>query len=142
MKTLKLIIAAFCLTVAVNVAKADGNPANALSKEYAIRTYTDAVSHGKIAGLDNVFDDHATFSLIKGNKLVSNNKADMLSFFKENQNVTQDCTVDTSIVSSNEDMSIVKVEMHYTNFTRTNYVTVVNTGNGWKITNVHSVFES
>ncbi len=60
---------------------------------------------------------------------------------KGDQNVEQTCTVSTSEVETNADMSLVKVDMKYEGFTRSNYVTMVNTGAGWKITNVYTVFK-
>lgn len=143
MKTLKLFITALSLfTAAFTTAKADGNPAMLLTKEYAVHMYTDAMCQGKIKGLDEVLDSNATFNMVKGNKLVSNNKAELLKFLKENVNIKQNCTTSISVVDNNADVSVIKVDMHYANFVRSNYVTVVNTGNGWKITNVHSVFKS
>ena len=65
----------------------------------------------------------------------------MLEFFKSNKNIEQICTTSTSIVESNNNVAIVKVSMKYDDFVRNNYVTIANTGNGWKITNVYSVFK-
>ncbi len=142
MKTLKLFIAVLLLSVAATAVKAEGTPKNRLSKDYAVFTYADAMAHGTLNGLNDVLDQNVTFSMVRGKKVESVNKADMLKFFKENKNISQNCTVETSVVDSSDDISVVKVDMHYTNFTRTNYVTVANTAAGWKITNVHSVFKS
>ena len=65
----------------------------------------------------------------------------MLDYFKSNKDIEQTCTTSTSIVESNANVTIVKVAMKYADFVRNNYVTIANTGNGWKITNVYSVFK-
>jgi hypothetical protein len=72
---------------------------------------------------------------------MSFDKADLMKFASQNQNVKQACTTTTTEVESNADMSVVRVDMKFDNFTRTNYVTMANTEDGWKITNVYSVFK-
>lgn len=141
MKTLKLFISALVLSATFAVAKAD-NIGVLPSKDYALYTYVNAICHGDTSGIDEVLDKNATFSIVRGKNVETANKAQMMKFLKENQNISQDCTVTTSVVDSSNDVSVVKVDMHYNGFTRTNYITIANTADGWRITNVHSVFKS
>lgn len=143
MKTLKSLALGLCLLVAGSVAKANINNAddNTASPYHAINTYVDAVTRGKIAGLENVVDKTAKFNQLRGKTILSYDKAEMIKFLKENENIEQSCTVNTSIVNSNADVTVVKVDMIYPDFTRTNYLTLNNAGGSWKITNVYSVFK-
>lgn len=143
MKTLKSLALGVCLFLAGTVAKANkiSNDDKLASPYFAINTYVDAVSRGKVADLDLVVDKTAKFSMLRGKSLISFSKDDVLNFTKENANTEQSCTVTTSIVNTNADVTVAKVEMQYDGFTRCNYVTLTNTGNGWKITNVYSVFK-
>ncbi|QKJ31005.1 nuclear transport factor 2 family protein [Mucilaginibacter mali] len=141
MKTLKSIALGFALLATVCVAKAADKPVERLTKNYAINTYIDAMAHGKLAGVSDVLDATVKFSMLRGDKVMSYGKAEMIGFLKNNQNVEQTCTVSTSVVESNDDLSVVKVDMKYDGFVRSNYVTMANTGEGWKITNVYSVFK-
>jgi hypothetical protein len=141
MKTLKSIAFGLLLLTGVGAANAAEKPADRLSKNYAINTYIDAMSRGKLQGFNEVVDQTAKFSMLHGSKMLSASKTDMLNFVKDNQNIEQTCTVSTSEVESNDAVSVVKVDMKYNGFTRSNYVTVANTGEGWKITNVYSVFK-
>jgi hypothetical protein len=143
MKTLKSITIAACLFMTVGFAKANTklNDDNALSPDNAVNTYVDAVSHGKTEGLSKVIDQSAKFSILQGKNILSFSKADMMAFVKQNKDVEQACTTKTSVVESNNDMTVVKVDMQYADFVRTNYVTLTNTGNAWKITNVYSVIK-
>lgn len=141
MKTLKSIALGFALLATVCTAKAADKPVERLTKNYAISTYIDAMTHGKLAGMSDVLDQTAKFSMLRGNTVISYGKAEMIGFVKNNQNIEQTCTVSTSVVESNDDLSVVKVDMKYDGFVRSNYVTVANTGEGWKITNVYSVFK-
>lgn len=141
MKTLKSLLFAALLMMSTVVVKADEPDAVKLTKSYAINTYVSAVSLGKLAGLQDVVDANAKFSMLRGKQLLTFNRADILTFMTKNANIKQDCTTTATVVESNADITVVKVDMQYTNFVRSNYVTLANTGNGWKITDVYSVFK-
>jgi len=141
MKTLKSIALGLLFLAGIGTANATEKPADRLSKTHAINTYIDAMSRGRLQGFNEVLDASAKFSILRGSKVMSVGKTEMLNFMKDNQNVEQSCTVSTGDVDNNNDVSVVKVDMKYNGFTRSNYVTVANTGEGWKITNVYSVFK-
>ncbi|GAA4307872.1 hypothetical protein GCM10023149_01560 [Mucilaginibacter gynuensis] len=139
MKTLKSILLGLALIIVTNVVKADD--VAKLTKDHAVSTYVDALAHGKIEGLTEVLDSNAKFSIMRGNKVISYGKNEMLNFYQTTADTEQNCTVNSSTVENNGEVAIVKIDMHYNGFTRSNLVTVANTGDGWKITNVHSVFK-
>lgn len=143
MKTLKLFLTALTLFTAFTAANAKENTTPVLPlQDYAIYTYVNVMCHGNLNGVDEVFDKNAKFSMVRGKSVVSSDKDQMVKYWQQSQHVEQDCTVSTSVVDSNADVTVVKVDMKYENFTRSNYVTIANTADGWKITNVHSVFKS
>lgn len=141
MKTLKSLVLGLALLVITNVVKADEPVAAKITKNHAVNTYINAMTEGKSTGLENVLDQSVKFSILRGKKVMSFDKTEMLKYAEQNQNVKQTCTTEISEVETNTDMSVVKVDMKYENFTRSNYVTMANTGDGWKITNVYSVFK-
>jgi hypothetical protein len=141
MKTLKSIVLGLALLVVTNIVKADEPTAAKITKNRAIATYISTMTEGKNQGFDAVLDENVKFSSLRGNKLVNFDKADMLKFIDQNKNIQQACTTSTTEVENNNDMTVIKVDMKYDNFIRTNYVTMTNTGDGWKITNVYSVFK-
>ena len=120
--------------------KANTNDNGKLTQTYAVNTYVDAMTRGKLSGLNDVLDNSASFNMVRGKQVLSFDKKQMLDYLKTNRNTEQMCTTSTSVVESNANIAIVKVDMKYAEFTRSNYVTIANTGNGWKITNVYSVF--
>jgi hypothetical protein len=142
MKTLRLILSGIALLMVCNATKAsiyaDGEN---LTRTYAINTYVDAVTRGKLQGLNDVVDQNAKFSLLSGKNIISYTRDQMFESLKLNKNVEEDCTTSTSIMESNSDIAVVKVDMQFDGFVRSNYVTIANTGKGWKITNVYSVFK-
>ncbi|NOW99154.1 nuclear transport factor 2 family protein [Mucilaginibacter sp. SG564] len=142
MKTLKSILLGLTLLVVGSAAKAiPYNDGDNLTKTFAINTYVDAMTRGKLQGLNDVVDQNAKFSLLSGKKIITFTRDEIFQSLKLNKNVEQDCTTSTTIIQSNSDITVVKVDMQYERFVRSNYVTIANTGKGWKITNVYSVFK-
>jgi len=141
MKTLKSITLGLILLTIFGTAKASNKPAVVLTKDYVINTYIDALSHGKMTGVKDILDANAKFSMMRGDKVINYTRAQMLGFMQENHDIEQKCTVTTSEMESNYNTSVVKVDMKYNGFVRSNFVTITNTSKGWKITNVYSVFK-
>jgi len=141
MKTLKSIALGLILLTAFCAAQASDISAEKLSKRYAINTYVDAMTQGKLAGFNEVLDPSVKFSMLRGTQILSFSKNEMMDFMKNNKNVRQSCNVSTTEVENNDNVTVVRVDMKYEYFVRSNYITIANTGNGWKITNVYSTFK-
>lgn len=143
MKTLKTIALALILVVTFGAAKANTTNADneMLTVNHAVNTYVNAMIHGQVADLQAVIDANAKFTMLRGSKMLSFTKAEIVGQVQENENVDQDCKTTVTVRESNADLTVVKVDMKYNGFTRTNYVTLANTTDGWKITNVYSVFK-
>lgn len=140
MKALRSILCGLALLVCYGAALAKTNHDGRLTKTYAINTYIDAITRGRTANLNDVVDNSATFNMLRGRHVLSFDKKQMLDYLRKNQDIEQTCTTNTSIVENSPRLVIVKVDMKYENFVKSNYVTIANTGAGWKITNVYSVF--
>jgi len=128
------------MLVVCSAVKATPNNNDNLTKTHAINTFVAAMTQGKLAGLNDVLDKSAAFSMVRGKQVLSFDKKQMLDYLQSNKNTEQQCTTSTSVVENGANIAIIKVDMKYENFTRSNYVTIANTGNGWKITSVYSVF--
>ncbi|MBD1392958.1 nuclear transport factor 2 family protein [Mucilaginibacter glaciei] len=142
MKTLKSIMLGLALLIIGGTVKAHTPPVNDnLTKTYAVNTYINAITRGKMDGLSDVLDKSVKFSMLRGNDVLSFDKKEMLDFMRKDRNVQQSCLTSTHVVESSNDIAMVRVDMQYDNFVRSNYVTIANTGAGWKITSVYSVFK-
>jgi hypothetical protein len=141
MKTLHTICLAFILVATTICAKADEPTAAKFTRSYTLTSFINTMIKGQVVGFEAALDPSVTFSTMRGQKIVTFSKEDMLDFIKKNKGVVQNCITTTSQVQSNNDICVMKVDMKYDNFTRSNYITMANTGDGWKITNVHSVFK-
>jgi hypothetical protein len=88
-----------------------------------------------------VLDSNAKFSILNGTKTVSFSKNEMPVYFKAVESNGKKYTTSTAIVENGAGESIVRVNMQSHDLLRSNYVTLANTGNGWKITNVYTVIK-
>ncbi|MCD8740797.1 nuclear transport factor 2 family protein [Mucilaginibacter roseus] len=142
MKNLKVILALLLMLLG-GMAKANNDDDYKLTKTYATNIYVEAVTLGKMEGFESILDKDAKFCILMGNKRVATyGKAEMLKYMEANlKGIKQLCDTHSAVVEENGQMSVIKVEMKYGNFTRTNYVTFADTGKGWKITNVCSVYK-
>jgi hypothetical protein len=149
MKTLTTTILALVILLSFGAAKADGtnNGANntntnaKLSVDYAVNTYVNAVTVGDVKDINNILGDNLKYSIERGDKKMVYNKQQTAEAFVEDADVQQDCVVTTTVSNSNPDVTIVKVELQYVDCIRTNYVTMTNSAQGWKITNIYSTFK-
>lgn len=139
MKILKLFIPVTMLMMVYSTAKAGNSDEGMLTKTHAINTYVDAVTRGKMDGLADVIDQSAKFTVMQGKHLNSYTKKQMIDFLSTVKNIEMDCTTNTAVFESNANITIIKVDMQFNGFMRSNYVTIANTGNGWKIINVYSI---
>ena len=141
MKIIKLLTPAVIVMMACGITRA-GNTKDEgmLTKTHAISTYVDAMTRGKLEGLSDVIDPTAKFTMMQGKHIGSYGKKQMLEFLSKIKGIEEDCTTSTSTFENNTNVTVIKVDMQFSTFTRSNYVTIANTGNGWKIINVYSVF--
>jgi hypothetical protein len=137
MKTLKSIMLGLVLLIASVAAKADGKQtAVALSKDNVVDIYTNAAVHGKLDGLDKALAKDVQFNMYRGEKLFQLNKQDVLDSFKANENVEQTCKCTATTLEENSRNIVVKLDMKYDNYVRSNVITLSRSGDGWKITKV------
>ena len=143
MKTLKVILLACIVALSFNSVKASKLNTNddKLSVNYAVNVYVDALCHGKLQALPSILADELKWTMKRGDESLVYGKAQFLENLKSTENVNQECTVTTSISETDPATDVVKIEMHYNGFTRINYVTLTDTGRGWKVTNVFSSFK-
>ncbi|HEX8577881.1 MAG TPA: nuclear transport factor 2 family protein [Flavobacterium sp.] len=140
MKAIKTLLAAALMVFSLNSFANEEPQSQKLKMDYALKTYIDAISLGKIKGLSEILDNDVKFTVTRGEKIVNYSKSEMLNSLKGSENISQNCTTDYSIIEQSATQAIVKVIMKYDAFSKVNYVTMSQTNKGWKITNVSSVF--
>jgi hypothetical protein len=138
MKTLKSIVLGLALLVVGTIANAANKPAAVLTKNDVLNIYVNAVVHGKLDGLDAVLDDNVKFVMQRGDNETVLNKKNILESFKASENMEQGCTYTTTVVKDTKDGMIVKLEMKYDGYVRTNLITISSRRADFKITKVEN----
>ena len=138
MKTLKSIMLGLALLLMGGVANAARPAASALSKNDVLDIYTNAVIHGKIAGLDQALSKNVEWKMYRGDKLFKLDKQAIMDSFKASENVEQTCKFTTSTVENNDDTMVIKLDMKYDTYTRSTLVTFKQDKNDWKITSIET----
>ncbi len=136
---LSLIFVASSLSLFANTD--EGKKSQKLSMNYAVQTYIDALTVGKVSDLSEVLDSNVKLTTNQAGKIVNFNKKEILESLKGSENLKQNCKTEYNVVEQTENNCIVKVTMAYEVFTKVNYVTITQTNGGWKITNVSSSFQ-
>ena len=111
------------------------------SKDEVIDTYLEAVVHGKLNGLSDAIDDEAQFNMKRGDRVNTLTKSQVIDALKASQNIDQDCQCTKTVMRDDDDAKVLKVDMKYSDFTRTDVITAERAGSGWKITKVETSFK-
>ena len=141
MKIVKEVMIGLIFIVFLNNAHASTSPRRIdLSKFHAMNAYINAVVHGKLHDIKHVIDDDALFNIQHGNKFHAVDRFKALHSLRYAENIEQNCSYSKSTVWEGSGISVQKVDMRYSDFTRTDMVTLERDGNEWKITKVEISF--
>jgi len=140
MKTLKNLTAALLMAVSFSAFAAGGSQSANPDMSHALKAYVDAVSLGKMNGLQEVLDQDIRFTTTRNKKIITHSKAEILKTLKANENVKQNCSTEYTIIESTSSLGLVKLTMKYEGFSKVEYLSLANTGQGWKITGVSTSF--
>jgi hypothetical protein len=141
MKTLQTLTAAVLIILSTSAFAIDETATEKLSINYALQTYLDALSYGKIKGLSEIMDKDAKLTMNDGKKIITFNKAEILKTLKYAENTSQNCDTQFEVIEQSASQTIVKVTLKYPDFYRVNFISLSSTSTGWKITNISSVFK-
>ncbi len=142
MKTIKTASIALSLFLLLGNAKADRPKIHAYSNmKFSVSTFINADVNGVVDGLADIIDDNAKFNTIHAGHVLSFNKKQMVNFMQTLEGIKLNCTSKYDIVEAHGYYVLIKVEMKFPTFSRFNYITLNENKDGWKITNVSSVYD-
>ncbi|WP_099367952.1 nuclear transport factor 2 family protein [Sphingobacterium sp. 1.A.4] len=104
--------------------------------ETIVDHYIDATLRGNIELVDHMFTNDFYYSTPNSRSSENIKKKAMIKYLKSLKNVKMECESDYKFIEKNEDCSIVQITTTFENFTRNDYVTLCNSKDGWKISNV------
>ncbi|QIH35650.1 nuclear transport factor 2 family protein [Sphingobacterium sp. DR205] len=140
MKTLvKTYFAAALITVSTFAMAAD-KPTTKSSKatvnlstaDMAFDRYIAVTTEGQSAGVEQLFTTDFS-QKIQSENAVTNNRTEVIRFFKKQAGEKLNCNVSAQIVEKSADYMIAKVTLKFEGFTMTDLVTLVREGNSWKV---------
>jgi hypothetical protein len=140
MKTLKAIMTGLALLMVCGFASAKTITLNNPTKDEAVDTYTNAVVHGDLSGIENAIDDDAQFNMTRAGHTTILTKDELINYLKSGADFQQKCKCTGSVVQDTDDKYIKKVTMDFGGYIRTDVVTAERAGNGWKVTKVETSF--
>lgn len=136
-------LAAFILTSASAFARSTGkaNRSAVAAINHTLDLYTNAVSKGQVACIDQLFSEQFHQRYTGAKKSPVFNKPQLVGFLKNHKNVQEQCETSYSIVDESKGTAIAKVAMKYKDFTRIDYVTIAQNGDSYQISQIISTFE-
>ncbi len=141
MKTLRNIAAALLVVLSASAFASDISPASKARMNVTLNTFIDAVCKGQIKGVTKILDSSVKYTVSNGNKITTMNKTDLLDYFRQIENIEQNCKASYDLLESNETQAIVKLKLKYAEFSKNNVLTMNYTDKGWIITNISVSFD-
>jgi hypothetical protein len=141
MKTLKTMMMGLALLMVCGISQAASIGHINSTKDQVLDTYLNATIHGKLAGVSYAIDSDAQFYMIRGQRVNTLSKSQILDWLKANANVEQNCQCTKSVLQDNDLKKVIKVDMKYADYTRTDIITAEPVDAGWKITKVETSFK-
>lgn len=137
MKTLKKSILTFSfLFAACFLVKAElPNKAEKNANDVLVK-YIENTTTGQIHDFKELLGDDFKQYIDCDKKPLNYNKKQFMNYLKSSKNVIFNCQTEYSLVEETNDFVIAKVDMKFPTFTKTNFVTLSNTKDGWKISNI------
>ena len=141
MKTFKAMMMGLALLLVCGISQAAPIGHGNATKDEVIDTYLNAVVHGKLDGVSNAIDDDAKFYTKRGDLVNTLTKSQILEAMQASANIEQQCQCTKSVLQDDNEKKVMKVDMKYGDYTRTDVITAEPAGKGWKITKVETSFK-
>lgn len=110
--------------------------------ETVIDDYIDSYVNSNFKKLDKVLGDEARVKMPRGEKVIVQNKSDLLERMKADA-TKQDCTSEYEIIAKSDAIILARVDFQYANFKQQNFLTIEkDENNQWKITQVCRIFKN
>lgn len=137
MKTLKksILMLSFLL-VACLLVKAEGPTKAGENANDVLVKYIENTTRGQSYDFNELLADDFKQYIDCDKKKLNYDKKQFIKYLKSTKDLVFDCETDYSVIEETGSFVIAKVDMQFATFTKTSYVTLSNTTEGWKITNI------
>lgn len=136
MKTLKTTVLTFSLLVACVLVKAELPNKSSKNANGVLDAYVESVTKGNIQDVEELLGDDFKQYVNGDKKSLNFNKRQFMRQLTLSEDYAMNCTADYSFMEKKENFVIAKVDMKYPGFTKTDYLTMNHTAEGWQITSI------
>lgn len=114
------------------------NPLKDYNANKIALTYVEALTSGNINFNQHLFTTDFTYESSINNQVSS--KRQYLDFLKANKGLIYDCQKTYEILDQVGKTSIAKATLKFENFTRVDYITMMQSADGWKVNKVVTTY--
>jgi len=118
----------------------DKDKLNSAVVENVVDAYINSTVKGDVEHVEDLFGKDFTQKFNTEYNQAPLSRASFIKQVKDQKGITYNCDTDYQLVEKAGKYSLAKVTLDFANFKRTDYLTMVMDNNGWKITEVNSVY--
>lgn len=137
MKNIIAVLGLAIIMLSSSFSTIDENPIKEYNTKKILSIYVEATNLGNSIYNEHLFANDFEYRDANNAKI---DKKTYLKFLKQNENYTFNCTTDYEILDEFGKSCIAKVTMQFENFTRIDYITLLKTEDGWKISKLITTF--
>lgn len=138
-RTIATIATAVLMTLSFSsFANSGNNPLNSKPAKAILSTYVEAITIGNTDLNDFLFTEDFQYENTTNERKYG--KKEYVLFLKQNKGITYDCNSNFEILDQTENTAIAKTTMKFKNFTRVDYITLVNSNGSWQVSKVITTY--
>jgi hypothetical protein len=127
-----IAVSTFAMAADKPVSKSEKITVNLSTADFALEHYVAVTTEGESAGVEQIFA--ADFNQkIQASNAQNHSRSAIVKLLKKQKGEKLNCAVSTDIIEESADYMVAKVTLKFENFTKTDLVTLVREGNGWKV---------
>ncbi|RCH54956.1 hypothetical protein DJ568_10810 [Mucilaginibacter hurinus] len=134
----------FCLlcTFAAKSLIAKNDPGNTAAYNTVINDYISCHMSADGKKLNRLLHDDASFKIPRGEKVMVQNKSNLVAQMRREAGIQQNCASDYELLAESDALVIARVDFTYGSTTQSNYLIIEkNADKEWKITQVCKFFK-
>lgn len=140
-KTFAIAGLLFASSVTAFAVDKDKDKLNTAVIENVVDAYINTTVKGNVEHVDDLFGKDFTQKFNTEYKQAPIARASYIKQLKSQKGITFNCDTDYQVVETAGKYTLAKVSLNFSNFKRTDYLTMIQDQDGWKITEVNSVYE-
>ncbi|SKB76591.1 Putative lumazine-binding [Sphingobacterium nematocida] len=138
-KIIATIATVFTLAFGLNASAAENaNPLKKLDSKAIALTYLQTISTGNTLYNKYLYTSDFEYSNSVNNQ--TSNRSEYLAFLKANKGLVYNCKTTYEIMDQAGTTAVGKATMKFEKFTRIDYITMIQTQDGWKVSKVVTTY--